>query len=236
MIFMTGGTGLIGRHTGLEPSRADLRTTTPNLEGVSTVIHLAQSRRYKDGPDGYADVWAVNTDATFRLLDAARKAGVTRFVYASSGSVETGKDMYCASKMAAEHACQAFADHLSVSVLRFYTVYGPGQRDDALIPCLVDRVRRGLPVQNGIMARPVHARDAAQAVLSAARDDITGLRTVSGPEILTAHDMARIIGKKLGREPVLEEGVPVPVHRTPDFIARIGFEEGFDDYLHGHPL
>src|SRR5689334_15070201 len=54
---------------------------------IDAVFHLAQSRRYREFPDGAVDVMEVNTMATTRLLDYCRRAGGETFVYASSGAV-----------------------------------------------------------------------------------------------------------------------------------------------------
>src|SRR3954469_3026719 len=39
---------------------------------IDAVVHLAQSARYKEFPDGAADVYAVNVHSTFQLLEWAR--------------------------------------------------------------------------------------------------------------------------------------------------------------------
>ena len=50
-------------------------------------MHLAQSPRYRDFPEGALDVFEVNVGSTQRLLDWACRQGVKRFIYASSGGV-----------------------------------------------------------------------------------------------------------------------------------------------------
>lgn len=226
-VVVTGLTGLIGRHLcGCVPYEGDLTEAIRLPKGTNVVVHLAQSRRYKDGPDGYADVWAVNADATFRLLDAARKAGVERFIYASTGSVENPRRLYDYSKLAGEGACNAFSDVMEIMVLRFYAVYGPGQRADCLVSSLVERIKKGEPVTNGIKTAPLYAKDAAEAVLCAVNDIRTGCATVSGPEVLTAHEMAITIGRHFNIEPVLEDGYAMPVYRHSDFVTTTKFAEG----------
>jgi UDP-glucuronate 4-epimerase len=92
----------------------------------------------------------TNITGTFHLLDAAREAGVPRFISASSSSVygvlKTApfrEDMclnetispYAATKLAAEQLCSNYSHlyGLRTISLRFFTVYGPRQRPDLAI-------------------------------------------------------------------------------------------------------
>src|SRR5215213_4375742 len=64
------------RLKGVELVEQDL--SSPLGEGlpeVDAVVHLAQSRRYREFPEGAADVFEVNASATARLLDWARLVG-----------------------------------------------------------------------------------------------------------------------------------------------------------------
>ena len=88
-----------------------------------------------------------NIEATQRLLEAAKDApSLKRLVYASSSSVYGNAERYPTSeedrpqpvspygvtKLAAEHLCSLYASNFGVPTvsLRYFTVYGPGQRTD----------------------------------------------------------------------------------------------------------
>ncbi|MBW6464611.1 MAG: NAD-dependent epimerase/dehydratase family protein, partial [Firmicutes bacterium] len=87
-----------------------------------------------------------NVLGTQRLLEWARRVKLQRFVYASSSSVYGNSDKlpmneadlpkpmspYGVTKLAAEHLCNLYHQNFNVpSVsLRYFTVYGPGQRPD----------------------------------------------------------------------------------------------------------
>lgn len=87
-----------------------------------------------------------NIDATQRLLEAAKRTKLKKFIYASSSSVyglspqlpmtETSTlhpySPYGVTKLAAEHLCFLYYKNYGVPCvsLRFFTVYGPGQRPD----------------------------------------------------------------------------------------------------------
>lgn len=192
---------------------------------VDAVVHLAQSRRYREWPAGAADVFEVNAAATARLADWCLRAGGTRFVYASSGAVygpgsaakredqtPAPANFYARSKLAGELAALGFADELAVAALRCFFIYGPGQRD-MFIPGLAARVGAGAPVtlagEEGIHVNPVFVDDAAAAVVAAATAGATlGPVNVAGPEIVSVRAIAERIGELAGVRPTFETGPP----------------------------
>jgi UDP-glucose 4-epimerase len=107
----------------------------------------------------------VNAGGTLNLLEAARRADVRRFLFASSAAVYGDHielplqenipprplSPYAASKVAGEALCQTYqaAYNLPTVVLRFFNVYGPRQDPDSpysgVISIFVGRMRRGLP-------------------------------------------------------------------------------------------
>ena len=101
--------------------------------GFDTVIHLAQSRHYRQFPERADDIFAVNVKSTFQLLDYARRAGAGRFLHASSGGVfgysyekfvETDPvnplNFYLSSKYCAELMVGNYRDYFLTIVLRFF--------------------------------------------------------------------------------------------------------------------
>ncbi|GAC1568831.1 MAG: NAD-dependent epimerase/dehydratase family protein [Ktedonobacteraceae bacterium] len=128
---------------------ADLRTADlpPLLEGVDYVFHQAAQAgvRTSWGPE-FTSYVEHNVLATQRLLEAARKSGVRRVIYASSSSVYGNAatqpahedspllpiSPYGVTKLAAEYLCRLYTiEHgLPTISLRYFTVYGPRQRPD----------------------------------------------------------------------------------------------------------
>jgi UDP-glucuronate 4-epimerase len=114
------------------------------------VIHAAARAGVRPSlkdPQLYID---TNITGTQNLLAAAHRAGIGRFVFASSSSVyglakkvPFTEDMplpqtlspYAATKIAGEHLCGNYAHIYGMRVvcLRFFSVYGPGQRPDLAI-------------------------------------------------------------------------------------------------------
>ncbi|MET4098552.1 nucleoside-diphosphate-sugar epimerase [Agrococcus sp. UYP10] len=133
------------------------------MEGVEGVVHLAAKVSLAGDPSEFR---TVNVEGTRTLLDAAERAGATRFVQVSSPSVahagasltgvgaepaspEHARGDYARTKAEAELLALA-RDGVAMHVVavRPHIVWGPG--DTQLIERIVDRARRGrLPLLNG---------------------------------------------------------------------------------------
>jgi UDP-glucuronate 4-epimerase len=136
--------------TGFTFVEADLNTVdlTALLADVDWIFHQAGQPgvRMSWGQD-FAIYVRQNIEATQRLLEAAKDApNLKRLVYASSSSIYGNAERYPTSeedrpqpvspygvtKLAAEHLCSLYASNFGVPTvsLRYFTVYGPGQRTD----------------------------------------------------------------------------------------------------------
>jgi UDP-glucuronate 4-epimerase len=121
----------------------------PLFAGVDVVFHQAAQAGVRKSWGGYFSTYLeANVLATQRLLETIRnnKISLSKFVYASSSSVygnaerlpTSEKDRpqpvspYGVTKLAAEHLCVLYATEYGIptSSLRYFTVYGPGQRPD----------------------------------------------------------------------------------------------------------
>lgn len=135
---------------GAEFVQADLRdldAITAACEGVDVVFHQAALRSVPRSVDDPLLSLECNVLGTMNVLRAAHMAGVRRLVYASSSSVygDTNGAMtvetiptdprspYAVSKLAGEHYCRTWTHlgYLSTVSLRYFNVYGPGQRLDS---------------------------------------------------------------------------------------------------------
>lgn len=163
-----GNVARLQRHGAFSFLAADTRDAgMPELVGRSdrfdAVIHLAALagvRESANRPAVYAD---VNVTGTAQVLELARRREVPRFIFASSASVygenpghpsredsQTNRPLssYGATKLAGEALCHSF-HHLygtDLSVLRFFSVYGPGQRPDMAIARFSRQMTQGLPI------------------------------------------------------------------------------------------
>lgn len=196
---------------------------------VDAVVHLAQSRRFREFPAGIHDVFGVNVAAVVRLLDWARGAGARHVTIASSGSVyppsrgvlrETDAlapraiGFYAATKVAAELLASAYVGEFIVTVLRPFFIYGPGQDEAMLVPRLIRSVRNGEPVRlsgsDGFRFTPTHVSDVVRAVAASLDAQDSHIINIGGPQVLTLRDACDVIGNAMSIEPVFEraEGEP----------------------------
>jgi nucleoside-diphosphate-sugar epimerase len=262
-IIITGATGFIGRRllplllehghevtcllrqgTSCPPGTKSLAVdlsrpeTLDNLPAGDAMIHLAQSSRYREFPDSAADVFAVNTASTARLLALALRNGTQVFLLASSGSVYSGGDgpwtedaklsptgFYGASKAAAEVLLSAYAQFFHTCALRLFTPYGPGQHD-RLVPTLVARIRERRPVSldgdaGGLRLSLTYVDDVASTFRAAVEHAWDGTYNVASPAPTCVAEIAGTIGKRLGIAPLFERtGMPEPAPITAD-VSRL---------------
>jgi len=139
-------------HRNLVLMKGDIRGDVPEVRWAEAIIHLAG---IANDPCGELDVkltWEVNVLATMRLADAAARAGVKQFIFASSASVyglkgdravveddtlEPVSD-YNKTKMCAERILLSYAPRMTVQIVRPATVCGvsPRQRLDTMVNML----------------------------------------------------------------------------------------------------
>ncbi|MDG2989985.1 NAD(P)-dependent oxidoreductase [Candidatus Synechococcus calcipolaris G9] len=188
---------------------------------VDAIIHLAQSTYFREFPDKALDIFNVNIASTAYLLNYARQANIRIFIYASSGGVygnshqpfhenspivPPGKlGYYLGSKLCSEVLVQSYAAFFQVIVLRFFFMYGPGQRRSMLIPRLMDSVKYHRPITlqgvNGIRINPIHVLDAAAAAIATLNSSESATFNIAGPEVLSLRQIAETMGNYLNIEP-----------------------------------
>lgn len=188
---------------------------------VDAVIHLAQSRNFRDFPNQTEEIFAVNTTSTLRLLEYARKADCTTFVYASTGGVYDERDFYMfedrpvtirpnmgfytTTKLCSEILVSNFTPYFNTVILRPFFIYGKGQDHNMLIPRLVNSVKTGLPItlqgNAGLMINPTHVSDAALAVRQAMNLKDSHIINVAGPEVVSLREIGTCVGSLVGKKP-----------------------------------
>jgi NADH dehydrogenase len=187
----------------------DPRTLRQALRGVKTVIHLAAAIR--DQPP--ATVQEINGLATARLLRAAERTGVERFVFFSAlNANEFQRTRFFRSKAIAEEAVER--SPIDSTVFAPSIVYDRDdpwvtiQRRFALLPAV--------PISGGGDAafQPIWAHDVAACTISSlAHGGGSTRHELAGPETLTYDEIARLIARASGRErPLLH--VPLSFVRT----------------------
>jgi NADH dehydrogenase len=177
------------------------------LRGVHTVVHLAASIR--DQPRG--SIEELNAVATLRLVRAAERAGVQRFVFFSAMNAHHhSRTRFFRAKALAEEAVEESS--LSTTVFRPSIIYAPG---DPWIT-LLDRLSRlpAVPVSGSGKAlyQPVWADDVADAVVSSL-SSANSTYELAGPEVLSYNDIVKTVLRAQHRRRRLVH-VPLPVVRA----------------------
>jgi uncharacterized protein YbjT (DUF2867 family) len=237
MLLLTGATGLVGstvlrhllsegtevrclvrdpRRLGAQRVRVQIAmgdlTDPPSfrnaMRGVQTVVHLAGSIR--DQPQG--SIEELDGIATWRMVEAAERQGVERFVYFSAlGASTHHRTRLLRAKAVAEQAVREAS--LSSTVFAPSIVYAPG---DAWLT-LLERLAL-LPVmpvsgRGRALYQPIWAEDVADCVAAALRRPAEEARVryeLAGPETLSHNDIVRTVLRSLSRRRALVH-FPTPI-------------------------
>ena len=200
------------------------------VKSYDAVIHEAALVSVSRSVEDPLTVNAVNVDGTLNLLRASVKAGVKRFVYASSSSVYGESETlpkketmvtvpvspYGASKLAAENYCRVFAKvyGLHTVSLRYFNVYGPRQKSgfySGVIPIFIKRALEGKPPQvygDGEQTRDfTYVEDVVNANLLALENDLPKgeVFNIAAGDQISINRLASIILSMLGRDDLKPE-------------------------------
>ncbi len=192
------------------------------MKGCESVIHLAAVSINKSQADPYESM-DINMIGNHNVFAAAADHHVRRLVFASSASVYGDPDKlpmheddhlkpqtpYCISKRAGEDLLAFYERRAGLSwiALRFFNVYGEGQKTTAyytsVINHFVNRLRRGeAPVIDGEGKQSmdfIHVTDIARSVVLALESERANLPINVGSGIdTTIADLARILIDAVG--------------------------------------
>lgn len=212
-------------HKNLEIIKGDVRDIESiSLSGVDCIIHLSS---IANDPCGDLDpklTWEVSALATMQLADKAKRMGIKRFIYASSGSVygvkeelQVTEDLelkpiseYNKTKMVGERVLLSYQDDMVVQIVRPATVCGlsPRMRLDVSVNLLtMQALAKGkITVFGGDQIRPnIHIEDITDLYLHLIdHPEITGIFN-AGFENISIMDIAKLITKY----------IPVEIEVTP---------------------
>jgi uncharacterized protein YbjT (DUF2867 family) len=237
MLLLTGATGLVGstllarlladgtevrclvrdpRRLGAQRVRVQIAlgdlTDPPSfrnaLRGVQTVVHLAASIR--DQPRG--SIEELNGIATWRMVEAAERQGVERFVFFSAlGASTHHRTRLLRAKALAERAVRE-ADIRSI-VFAPSIVYAPRDPWLTLLERMALLPLMPIPGNGRALFQPIWADDVAGCVLAAMRAGEAASHVryeLAGPETLSHTEIVRIVLRAQGRKRPLVH-VPTPI-------------------------
>jgi NADH dehydrogenase len=226
MLLLTGATGLVGsavlrrlvtegaqvrclvrdpRRLGAQRVRVQIAlgdlTDPPSfrnaLRGVQTVVHLAASIR--DQPRG--SIEELNGIATWRMVEAAERSGVERFLFFSVlGASTHHRSRFFRAKALAEQAVSEADLHSAVFAPSI--IYAPGDPWLTLLERLAWLPVMPVSGRGRALYQPMWAEDAAACVSGALRDP-GGQRQryeLAGPETLSHSEIIRTVLRSLSRK------------------------------------
>jgi nucleoside-diphosphate-sugar epimerase len=198
------------------------------FDGVINLAARAGVRASVKDPWTYVE---SNMIGTLNMLEICRQTGTKKFIVASTSSIygaeppyptpETASSSeplqpYAASKKGAEAMCHAY-HHLygiDVTVVRFFTVYGPAGRPDLSIFRFVKWISEGQPVcvnGNGEQSRGfTYIDDIARGVIAALKPLDYEIINLGGHEVITINNLIKLIEEIVGKKAMVEYGPPDP--------------------------
>lgn len=239
-------------HPNLSLVKADVRDVENiDLKGVDAIIHLSS---IANDPCGDLDpklTWEVSALATMQLADKAKRHGVKRFIYASSGSVYGIKEElqvteelelkpiseYNKTKMVGERVMLSYSDDMVVQIVRPATVcgYSPRMRLDVSVNMLtMQALSKGkITVFGGAQTRPnIHIDDITDVYLHLLdHPSVTGIYN-AGFENISILDIAKIVTRHVPVEIIVTESNDPRSYRVnSDKLLATGFKpkKGVED-------
>ena len=196
-----------------------------NINNIDYIFHLAFSTNIPNSIEHPVETTKENIGSTIRLLDLSCKAGIKKFIFASTASLYGNNTIpwqeemtpdpiepYSWQKLGCEYACRMWTKRygLPAVVLRLFQVFGEKQRGDTAIALFWQMKKAGKPLtltNAGSESSPksferdfVYAGDVADAFEKAAESKKTGqgeVINIGSGKATSMEDIAKIIGDKI---------------------------------------
>jgi len=175
--------------------------------------------------------YGTNVTGTLNLLELCKREGIPKFILASTSSIyganaplptpETADSdhplqPYAASKKAAEVLCHTYhvLYGISISVVRYFTVYGPAGRPDMSMFRFTRWISEGEPLHlygTGEQSRGfTYVDDIACGTIAALKLPGYEIINLGGHEVITMNALIALIEEKIGRKALIERQPPNP--------------------------
>lgn len=196
------------------------------VRGCEVVYNFAALADLNDALDKPIETISVNVLGNAYVMEACRKHGVGRFLYASTVYVYSRQGgFYRCSKQAAEHYVEEYQDSygLDYTILRYGSLYGPRADDsNGLYRVVKKAMETGVVSYVGsadALREYIHVEDAARASVAALGEEFRNQSVVlTGHEAMRVLDLLEMLSEILGLDkPVQFEEIDQPGHyvRTP---------------------
>ncbi|RYG33342.1 NAD-dependent epimerase/dehydratase family protein [bacterium] len=203
------------------------------LVGVDAVVHLAAEPSVAKSVEDPVSTHEINYTGTLKVLEAMRRANVSRIVYASSAAIYTPNSEephtevsapdptspYGMDKLAGEFALRAYGrlHGFKPTSLRFFNIYGerqdPASPYSGVISIFARRIADEAPLRvfgDGMQSRDfVYVKDLAALIARLVRDEeAPGLMNVGKGQSATLMDLVAALEKATGKKASVEHAAP----------------------------
>ncbi len=199
---------------------------------IDAVIHLAGMAGVRPSIDNPRLYEEVNVEGTINILECMKKYKVQKLIFGSSSSVYGASDYqmqfkedqklqpmlspYAITKKTCEDYCYLFHNlyQINTVVLRFFTVYGPGQRPDLAVYKFTDLIHKGLPIPfygDGTSLRDYsYIEDIIQGIIQALvflkkNYQVFEIINLSGNRTVSLRELLSIIESELGKKALINQ-------------------------------
>jgi nucleoside-diphosphate-sugar epimerase len=218
---------------GFDFRRLDIanRTDVDSLraEKIDAVVHLAARAGVRASVENPSLFYETNVMGSLHLLELCRQQGIPKIVLASTSSIyganppyptaESASSSeplqpYAASKKAAEVLAHSyhFLHGLDVTILRYFTVYGPAGRPDLAMFRFCQWIHEDQPVRvngTGEQSRGfTYLDDIARGTIMALRPLGFEVINLGGHEVITINGLIKMLEQTIGKPARVEYGPP----------------------------
>ncbi len=232
-----------------------------NLPAFDAIINLAARAGVRASVENPRAFYETNLTGTLNLLELCRQREIGKFLMASTSSIyganpiyptpETASSSeplqpYAASKKAAEVLCHAY-HHLygiDVSVVRYFTVYGPAGRPDMSMFRFAKWICEEEPLHlygDGEQSRGfTYLDDIARGSIAALKPLGYEIINLGGHEVISMKGLIELLEQRIGRKAIIERHPPNPADMLTswadvskarnmlDWQPKVGLEAGID--------
>jgi UDP-glucose 4-epimerase len=199
--------------------KCDLENFNENIlpNKIDIIIHLAQSKNYKNFPESADDIFNVNVISTFKLLNFARKNKVKYFLFASTGDVlfentlSPYQSFYTTTKLVSEKIISNYSNFFKISVLRLFGLYGRNQ-SKGLIYNLKEKILNNDTIftngdGNGDLIHMTHIDDCSDLINYFIKNKIVGTFDVAPPRRISIKKIADIMSNKYNKKVKIKKNI-----------------------------